>query len=80
MQYLRTFSDVAPARSLAVTRGLFLASAHRELSVALVQSQGYVYRCRALSCSQRLQGGWCCLERTLPTLIERYAVCLVLVC
>jgi hypothetical protein len=27
-----------------VTRGSFSASAHRELSVALVQSQGYVYR------------------------------------
>jgi hypothetical protein len=34
--------------SQAVTRGSFLASAHRELSVALVQSQGYVYRSCAL--------------------------------
>jgi hypothetical protein len=42
MRHLRTLSDVA-SRSLAVTRGSFLASAHRELSVALVQSQGYVY-------------------------------------
>jgi hypothetical protein len=33
----------------SVTRGSFLASAHRELSVALVQSQGYVYRsCKLL--------------------------------
>jgi hypothetical protein len=48
MQYLRTLSDVASARSLAVTRGSFLGSAHRELSVALVQSQGYVYRSCAL--------------------------------
>jgi hypothetical protein len=42
MKYLRTLSF------LAVTRGSFLASAHRELSVALVQSQGYVYRSCAL--------------------------------
>jgi hypothetical protein len=48
MRFLRTLSDVASARSLAVTRGSFLASAHRELSVALVQSQGYVYRSCAL--------------------------------
>jgi hypothetical protein len=44
MWNLRTLSDIASARSLAVTRGSFLASAHRELSVALVHSQGYVYR------------------------------------
>jgi hypothetical protein len=43
MRYLRTLSDVASAPSLAVTRGSFLASAHRELSAAFVQSQGYVY-------------------------------------
>jgi hypothetical protein len=48
MRYLRTLSYVASARSLAVTRGSFLASAHKELSVALVQSQGYVYRSCAL--------------------------------
>jgi hypothetical protein len=48
MRYLRALSDVASARSLAVTRGSFLASAHRELSVALVQNQGYVYRSCAL--------------------------------
>jgi hypothetical protein len=48
MRYLRTLSDVASARSLALTRGSFPASAHRELSVALVQSQGYVYRSCAL--------------------------------
>jgi hypothetical protein len=48
MRYHRTLSDVASARSLAVNRGLFLASAHRELSVALVQSQGRVYRSCAL--------------------------------
>jgi hypothetical protein len=40
MRYLRTLGDVATARALAVTRGSFLASAHRELSVVLVQSQG----------------------------------------
>jgi hypothetical protein len=44
MLYLHTLSDIALGRSLAVTPGSFLASAHRELSVAHVQSQGYVYR------------------------------------
>jgi hypothetical protein len=34
--------------SLAVTRGSFLASAHQELRVALVQSQGYVHHACAL--------------------------------
>jgi hypothetical protein len=48
MRHLRTLSEVASARSLAVPRGFFLASAHRKLSVALVQSQGYVYRSCAL--------------------------------
>jgi hypothetical protein len=48
MRYLRTLSDVASARSPAVTRGSFLASAHPELSVALVQRQGYIYRSCAL--------------------------------
>jgi hypothetical protein len=48
IRYLGTLSDVASARSLAVTRGSFLASGHRELSVALVQSHGYVYRSCAL--------------------------------
>jgi hypothetical protein len=48
MQYLYTLSDVALARSLAVTQGSFLASTHLELSVALVQSQGYVYSFCAL--------------------------------
>jgi hypothetical protein len=33
MWYLRTLSEVASARSSAVTRGSFLASAHQELSV-----------------------------------------------
>jgi hypothetical protein len=47
MRYLRTLSDIASGRSLSVTRGSFLASAYRELSVALGQSQGYVY----LSCT-----------------------------
>jgi hypothetical protein len=48
MRFLRTLSDVASARSPAVTWGSFLASAHRELSVAFVQSQGYEYRSCAL--------------------------------
>jgi hypothetical protein len=43
MRYLCTLSDIASARPLAVTRGSFLASSQRELSVVLVQSQGYVY-------------------------------------
>jgi hypothetical protein len=49
-----SLSDVASARSPAVTRGSFLASAHRELSVALVQSQGYVYRSCALLLAKTL--------------------------
>jgi hypothetical protein len=48
MRYLHTLSDVASARSLAVTPGLFLASAYRELSVALEWSQRYVSRSCAL--------------------------------
>jgi hypothetical protein len=48
IRYLRILSDIASGRSLPVTRGSFLVSAHRELSVALVQSQGYVYRSSAL--------------------------------
>jgi hypothetical protein len=40
MQYLRTLSDIAMPCALAVTRGLFLASAHRGLNVALAES-GY---------------------------------------
>jgi hypothetical protein len=44
MQYLRTLNDIVSARSLAVTRGSFLASVHQELSMALVQSEGYEYR------------------------------------
>jgi hypothetical protein len=48
MRYLCTFSDTALVRSLVVTQELFLASADRELGVALVQSQGYVYHSYAL--------------------------------
>ena len=44
MGYLRTLSDVAARDSVGVTRGSFLASAYRELSVALVRGQGSVYR------------------------------------
>jgi hypothetical protein len=39
MRHLRTLSDI----SLAVTRGSFSASVHRELSMVLVQNQDYVY-------------------------------------
>jgi hypothetical protein len=48
MEYIRTLSDLASSRPAAVPRGLFRAVAHRELSVALVQSQNYVYRSCAL--------------------------------
>jgi hypothetical protein len=43
-------------RSLAVTWGSFLAYVHRELCVALVQSQGYVHH----SCEMLLAkaSGW----------------------
>jgi hypothetical protein len=44
MRYLRTLSDVASARFLDGTQGSLLACAHRELSVALVQSPGSAYR------------------------------------
>jgi hypothetical protein len=44
MRYLRTLSYILSSRSLGVTWGSFLAIAHRELSVALLQSQDYVYR------------------------------------
>jgi hypothetical protein len=40
MRYIRTLSNTASARSLAATRGSFPASARRELSMALGQSQG----------------------------------------
>ena len=39
-----TFYEVAAARGPAVTKGSFLAGAHRELSVALIKCQGSVYR------------------------------------
>ena len=41
VRYLKTLSEVAAARGPAVTKGYFLAGAHRELSVAC---QGSVYR------------------------------------
>ena len=44
-RYLNHLSQVAETRSTGgLTKGSFLASAFRELSVALVQSQGHVYR------------------------------------
>ena len=42
--YLNTLSGVAAARGPSVTKGSFLAGAHRELSVALIKCQGSVYR------------------------------------
>ena len=44
VRYLNTLSGVAAARRPAVTKGSFLAGAHRELSVALMKCQGSVYR------------------------------------
>jgi hypothetical protein len=48
MRCLRPLGDIASARSLAIIWGTFLASAHQEVSVALVHSQGYVNRSCAL--------------------------------
>jgi hypothetical protein len=48
MQYICTISDITSMCSLAVTRWSFFSRAQRELSVTLVQSQGYVYCCCAL--------------------------------
>jgi hypothetical protein len=76
MRYLRTLSGITSACSLVITRRSLLTSAHRELSVAFAQSQGYVYR----SCSPRLRVGQCCLGRTLLSLIERSAVRTMPVC
>ena len=42
--YLNTLSEVAAARGPAMTKGSFLAGAHRELSVALIKCLGSVYR------------------------------------
>ena len=44
VRYLNTLSEVAAARGPAVTKGSFLAGAHREISVALIKCQGSVYR------------------------------------
>ena len=46
VRYLNTLSGVAAASHCwpAVTKGSFLACAHRELSVALIKCQGSVYR------------------------------------
>ena len=44
VRYLNTLSEVAAARGPAVNKGSFLAGAHRELSVALIKSQGSVHR------------------------------------
>ena len=44
VRYLNTLSKVAAARGPAVPIGSLLAGAHRQLSVALLKSQGSVYR------------------------------------
>jgi hypothetical protein len=56
MRYLRILSDVASVCSPAVTQGSFLANEHRDLSAALVQSQGYIYICVPLLRSVARQG------------------------
>ena len=43
VRYLNTLSEVAAARVPAVTKGSFLAGAHRELSMALIKCQESVY-------------------------------------
>ena len=42
VRYLNILSEVAAIRGPAVTKGYFLAGAHRELSVALIKCQGSV--------------------------------------
>jgi hypothetical protein len=69
MRYLRTLSDVVSAHPLGVTRGSFLASANRELSVALVQSQGYVYCMRAMLLAKA--SGWQMLPRADIPFVDR---------
>jgi hypothetical protein len=69
IQYIRTLSDIASACSLAVTRGSFLANVHRELSVAVVHIQGWVYRSCALLPANAADSS-CCQGRTCPSLIE----------
>ena len=44
VRYLNTLSELAAARGPAVTKGSFLAGAHRKLSVALIKCPGSVYR------------------------------------
>jgi hypothetical protein len=56
MRHIRTLSDMASALSDAVARGPLLASAHRELSVTLVQRQGYVHHASALVLAR--DAGW----------------------
>jgi hypothetical protein len=78
MRYLRTLSDIASARSLVVTCGSFLASTHRELSVALVQSQGYVNRSCALLLAKAFGaagvawGGHSFIERSVVRMLRFY--------
>ena len=44
VRYLNTLSEVAAALGPAVTKGSFLAGAHREHGVALMKFEGSVYR------------------------------------
>jgi hypothetical protein len=43
VQFLSQLSEVAAQLTLGLTKGSFLASSYRELSVALVRGQGQVY-------------------------------------
>ena len=42
--YPKTVREVTAARGPAVTKGSFLAGAHRELNVAMIKCQGSMYR------------------------------------
>ena len=53
--YIKTISKVAAGQEPPATRGSFLSSAHRELSVALVRCQGAVY-CGCANLSARAAG------------------------
>jgi hypothetical protein len=44
VQFLSQLSEVAAQKTLGLNQGSFLASAYRELSVALVRGQGRVYQ------------------------------------
>jgi hypothetical protein len=69
IQYIRNLSNIAPASSISVTRGAFLASILWVLSVALAQIQGYVYRSCVLFLA-KAAGRQALPEADAPFLIE----------